>query len=388
MKQLLEKRWAANTLAVCVGVVLYLILTNIGKASTLVQLLSPVVTGAVLAYLFNPLMVFLETRLLSGIPKESLRHTLAAVITVVCIVLIVVLLAAALVPSLVESISGLIANRDLYIAAIEEWFNAFVESPMGKSMNLSSFSEMFNQLLSTALGSVAENMGTILNASASIGSSLFNGVIGFIICIYLLVGKKGIVDGVDQFRRNLFTPESYRKHTEFWSKCHKIFIQYIGCDVLDGLIIGGANAVFMLIMKMPYTALVSLVVGATNLLPTFGPIIGAVVGAFILVLNNPLNALWFLIFTVVLQFFDGYILKPRLFSNSFGIPAVWTLLSIVIGGKFWGVAGILLAIPVVAVLLMVYRDMLLPYLKERAKEGEKEQKNSQSKSVLAKDGKR
>ena len=158
--------------------------------------------------------------------------------------------------------------------------------------------------------------------------------------------------------------------------------------MLDGLIIGGANAVFMLIMKMPYTALVSLVVGATNLLPTFGPIIGAVVGAFILVLNNPLNALWFLIFTVVLQFFDGYILKPRLFSNSFGIPAVWTLVSIVIGGKFWGVAGILLAIPVVAVLLMVYRDMLLPYLKERAKEGEKEQKNSQSKSVLAKDGKR
>lgn len=151
-------------------------------------------------------------------------------------------------------------------------------------------------------------------------------------------------------------------------------IRYILCDLLDGMIIGVANAVFMLLVGYPYVPLISVVVGVTNLAPTFGPILGAVIGAGILLLVNPWYALVFLIFTIALQTVDGYIIKPKLFGNTLGVPSIGILVSIIVFGRMFGAIGVLLAIPFAAIIDYIYKDGILPKLESRRKlrrEGQK-----------------
>ena len=200
------------------------------------------------------------------------------------------------------------------------------------------------------------------------GSALFNIGIGFILAVYFMMGKSGILGAIDKLRRAAHTEEIYERNTVFLSRCHKILIRYIGCNILDAVIIGLINAVFMIVTGMPYVPLISLVVGVTNLLPTFGPIIGGAIGAFILVLIDPMHALIFIIFTMVLQTFDGYILKPKLFGESLGVSAVVILVTIILGGKIFGVIGILLAIPFAAIMTFLYDEAILPGLEKRKKQ--------------------
>ena len=155
------------------------------------------------------------------------------------------------------------------------------------------------------------------------------------------------------------------RHNDIWRRCSAVFSRYVRCTLLDALIIGVGVLIFLLIMKMPYAALIAVVCGLTNIIPTFGPMIGGALGMFFLVLDKPLNALWFFIFICVWQSIDGMIIKPRLFSGSLGIPGVWTLVLIILGGKVAGMLGILLAIPLAAILVIIYHESIAPRIDKR-----------------------
>ena len=160
----------------------------------------------------------------------------------------------------------------------------------------------------------------------------------------------------------------YVKFSAFLKRCDGIFIKYLICEVLDALIVGAANAVFMLIFRMEYVPLVSAVVGVTNLIPTFGPLIGAAAGVFILMMVNPMHAVLFLLFTGLLQGLDGYVIKPKLYGNSLGIPGIWVLIAVILGGRIFGMWGMLLAIPFAAILDIVIKEGLLPLIRKRKQE--------------------
>ncbi|MBR0375244.1 MAG: AI-2E family transporter, partial [Firmicutes bacterium] len=131
------------------------------------------------------------------------------------------------------------------------------------------------------------------------------------------------------------------------------------------LIVGIVTAVFMTVLGMPYAGLVSFVVAITNLIPTFGPIIGLVIGGFVLVLVKPWYALAFIVFSLVLQLLDSYLIKPKLFGDSLGVSGLWILIGIIVGGRMFGIVGILLAIPAVAILDFLYATYLLPWLEAK-----------------------
>ena len=177
--------------------------------------------------------------------------------------------------------------------------------------------------------------------------------------------KKNLQNGFKKFMQALLSRNSYRSGANLWSRCNRILVRFIACEFLDALIVGAANSVFMLIAGLPYNALISVVVGVTNLAPTFGPIVGGVIGAFILLMVNPWYALWFLIFTVILQTVDGYLLKPKLYGGQLGVSSVWILIAIVVGGRIFGVVGILLAIPAAAIIDILYKESFLPWLQRR-----------------------
>ena len=229
---------------------------------------------------------------------------------------LLVLFFLALIPSLAESISSLAANMGSYVGSSQELLAELDQLAAKFRIDITEITDSISDALNSVMGNVPALLNRILSASVNMGSALFNIGIGFILAVYFLRGKSGILRAIEKLRRAALTEETYERHSTFLARCHRILIRYIGCNIFDAMIIGTINAVFMLLTGMEYIALISLVVGVTNLLPTFGPIIGGAIGAFILVLIDPMHALIFIVFTLVLQTFDGYILKPKLFGES------------------------------------------------------------------------
>ena len=146
---------------------------------------------------------------------------------------------------------------------------------------------------------------------------------------------------------------------------NRVFGGFVNGKIIDSIVIGVMTGLFCGIVDMPYAMLVSVIVGVTNMIPTFGPIIGGAIGGFILLLDNPLKALWFIIFTIVLQAVDGYILKPKMYGDTLGVPSVLVLVFILVGGKMFGIIGILLAIPAAAIISYCYENLTIPWLEKR-----------------------
>ena len=370
LNNLLKAPWAANTFALGAAVMLYLVLSHVGVIlewlGSVWRFLLPVVIGLVLAYLMDPIARFFEHGIFRKMKNEATRRTLSVTLAIVAVLAVIVLFFVAVVPSVVSSISALIGNADTYYSSIMDFLQRTSEGPIGQHFDLSKLTESVQGYVGKLLNSVTSNMQSILAKAGSIGTSVFNWVVGLIIAIYFMLDKASLLPGFNDLRRAAMTQKRFEIHNGFWHRCDEIFIQYIGCNLLDALIVGTLTAIFMLILGMPYVSLISVVVGVTNLLPTFGPIVGGVICAFVLVLNKPVFALYFIIFAVVVQGLDAYVIKPKLFSNSLGIPAVWTLVAIILGGKLFGVVGMLLAIPVAAVLVFLYHEQFIPWLQRRS----------------------
>lgn len=365
-----KKKWVPYTIATCSAVVLYMILNNLGGIfqglSGAIAFIKPIIMGIIIAYVFNPLSNFFEVKPFSKIKNEKTRWTLSVIIAIVVIILCVTLLCVALIPQLAESISTLFSNMDGYLASLQELFKQ-IENGKATffSLDLTSLADLGDRIVGYISSYFTDNMGNVVKGTSNLGKGVVDLALALILAIYFLLDKHRIMSGCQKLLSLIVKESTYTKTTEYLQRCNDITIKYISVDLIDGIAVGVLNFIFMLIMKMPYAVLISVIVGVTNLAPTFGPLIGAVIGGFILVLVNPWMALWFLIFTIVLQTVDGYILKPKLFGDSLGVSSLMILISIILGGRLFGVIGILIAIPFAAILDFTWRDFVIKKLEER-----------------------
>ena len=371
VKQWFKRPWVGYAAAACIAVVLYEILEHFaqvkGAFNNALTFLSPVVTGLVVAYLFDPVARFFENKVLKKLKKENARHLWAVILTIICLVLVVVLLLVALIPSLAKSVSTLVSNWNNYTDKLSSLLEKAAEFARTHNINidLSSIQNFIENSMSKMLNVVKDNAKGILNTIGDIGSGISNFAIGLLFGFCFLAAKKTLLEGLAIVRGALFKKERIDRDNTIFASCHRVFIRYFGCTLLDALIVGVATLIFLFVAQMPYAPLIAVVVALTNIIPTFGPMIGAAIGIFFLVLESPFKALLFFIFICILQGLDGMVIKPRLFSGSLGIPAVWTMVLIILGGKIAGVLGILLAIPVGAILVIIYNETIEPRLKKR-----------------------
>ena len=189
-----------------------------------------------------------------------------------------------------------------------------------------------------------------------------------ILSIYVLMDKKKIMGNFWRLMRALIRRETNTEIMDFVLRCDTILRSYLGQSLLDCTIIGTINALLMLLFRMEYIGLISVVMAITNLVPSFGPVIGMAIGGFILLLIDPFKALLFVLFSILLQLFDAYILKPKLFSNSLGVSGLLILFSTIVFGSMFGVWGMLLAIPAAAILSFLYHDYFLPRREKQMQE--------------------
>ncbi len=384
-KEWFKSKLGPYTIAACTAVLFYVILNHLGDIfgtiGSFFKLLSPVLMGIVIAYVIDPLARLFQQTIFSKIKKETPKRTLSVLISIILVIAGIVLLLVALVPQLVSSIVTIANNFNVYVNSLERMIASLAGRFSSDKVDLSSITDATNQLLDRISEVLPQLLNRLINTSFSIGTRFFNFLVAFILAIYFLLDKTRLMDGCSWLLSFIIKESRYEGVSRFLSRCNKILIEYVIYDLIDGLIVGVANFIFMKSMNMPYAILVSVIVGITNLAPTFGPIAGGVIGGFILILVSPWQTLWFVIFTVILQTIDGYILKPKLFGGTFGVSSLWILICIIIGGRLMGVAGILVAIPFAAIFDFIIRDYFSPWLQRRDEKKDKEAEVKEVKAV-------
>ena len=368
-KNLLKEKWFSYTVALCSAVILYLVLTHISSLKhflgDLWRVGAPVFMAFVIAYVLAPLVDVFSKYVLHKVTPARFRHSLSVLLSILSVILFFVILMVALVPQVIDSIVMFVGNLNGYVLSFQQLMRRLSSFAAAHDIDLTQFITSSDELLQSITRILPENVNKIVNLSYGFGAKLFDWIISFILAVYLMLDSQNLRDGFKRLLHALLPPNVYGNTASFLHRCNTILIRYIAFDVLDGMIIGLLNWFFMVLMQMPYVAIISAVVGITNLAPTFGPMAGAVIGAFILVLVKPWYALVFLLFTLVLQTIDGYVIKPRLFGEQLGVSSVWILISLIIGGRLLGVAGILLAIPFAAIGDFVYHDYLIKRLEKQ-----------------------
>ncbi len=361
MKKFQSKSWYPYAVALCIGVVLYVILIQLPSITDnldfLAKYFNTVVIGCIIAYLLNPLAKLYENKLFKNLKKG--RWGASIFLALFTFIAIVVALVFVLIPQLISNITSFLNRLPEY----QKYIHALFEK-MGITRLIyipESADEIMNKLV-IALNGYGNDIIAFWTGAVKI---LVNVVIGMVLAIYLLGSKERLKADARELLAALVADDKLDGTLSYIRKCDYILNRYLVFTILDSTIVGLLNAAIMMVLRMPYVGLISIIVGITNLIPTFGPIIGAVVGGLILLVENPMLAVIFVIANQILQACDGYVIKPKLFGDSLGVSGLLILLAIVTFGNMFGVGGLLLAIPFAAVCDFSYREVTLPYLKKR-----------------------
>lgn len=368
LDKLRRKPWYPYAMAGCITVAVYVALTHLGDITAAVRtflgFFGSVTMGAVVAYLLNPLAKLYQKWVFRKVKRDSLRWALSVGLALVTAVFLLVYFMGTLIPQLIDSITMLVNNLDGYMASLRvqtaNW-------ELGEKLGLPAFLGSYEKYVDKAIAYLKDNLSSVLSVSMEAGKYVVNWVIAFILSVYLLTAKLKLKTGTKRLLRTLMPQNRFDMLRSFLRRCNDITSRYVTFSLVDAAIVGVVNAVFMQLLGMQYVGLVSIVVAVTNLVPTFGPVVGAVIGGFILLLVKPIHALIFIGFTLILQTIDGYVIKPRLFGKSLGVSGLLILISILVGGKMYGVLGILVAVPVSAILDFSYNNLLMPALEKRRK---------------------
>ena len=339
-----DRPWYPYAVALCIAVALYVVLVHVGGIwkgfTSFLGFFSTVFLGCVFAYLINPLSRFFRNRVFKGLKKDKTRNLWSNTLAFVTVIVVLGFLLVMVIPQIVESVIMFANNLDGYVdsAMVVLAQYGITELPPA----IQAFLDSSENMLSALAGLITSNISSIITTAGTVGKGAMNWVIALLLSMYLLAEKDRLKGGALRLMREFLPGRKYDNTLSFLRRCDGILSQYIIYNLIDALIVGVVNAILMAIFGMPYIGLVSVVVALCNLVPTFGPIVGAVIGAFILLLVKPWYALIFIIFTLVLQTVDGYLLKPRLFGGSLGVSGLWILVGIIVGGKMFGMIGILL----------------------------------------------
>lgn len=344
------------------------------------NIVSPLIYGAIIAFTLNTAVRFFENNVVFKIMKWrniSITDKKRKATRIICILSTVVLfllgiyaLMAMLLPELFDSIMNLVNDFPKYVSTVEEWFNNFIKNNDDlKVLSADFFTTIEQRMQSWMNTELVPGLNSLLKnfSTGMYGFLVFlkDFLIGIVISIYLLYGKENFVARGKQFMYSRIKIETANNAIRDLQFVNKIFGNYIVGAVIDSTIIGALCYIGMAIIGLPYAILISVIVGVTNVIPFFGPYLGAVPSAFLILIINPWQCLYFLIFILVLQQFDGNVLKPKILGDTTGLSSFLVVASIIIGGGLLGIFGMFVAVPVCAVICTVMRNRMLNRLQKK-----------------------
>ncbi len=337
------------------------------------SLLMPFIIGYVIAYFCNPPVKWIETRLLKNIKKDAKyskrRRGLSILLVYVIFLGVLSLILTQVVPTIIKSSVELVSGIPDYLLEMQNFMDDLTSKY--DFTYAQEFFEYFDTQAEAFLKqfdfqNVERFLGSVMKGVFNITTVILDFFLGLIIGFYFLMEKEVFIASIKRFLRVMFKDETAKGLIEFGMEVDYIFSKFIIGKSIDSLIIGILCFIGLTIMNIKYAAIISLIIGITNMIPYFGPFIGGVPAVIITLFNAPIKALWVAIFVFILQQFDGMVLGPKILGESTGLNPVWIIFAILVGGGFFGIVGMFLGVPVVAVL----RLLLVRFMDKKMKEKE------------------
>ena len=336
--------------------------------SKILDILKPVLYGCLIAYFLNPIVRKVDQYLVPALEKnmknkekaKNLSRSIGVAAAVVIMIAVVTALINMMIPELINSIRNLIFTLPSQINQLVKQVNniklddSTMTSMLKNAMNEASTS-LQNWIRTDLLNKVNELMTHLTVGLYTLVMEMFHAVVGVIVSVYILFGKEKFISQSKKAAYAIFPAERANLFIHIAVKTNEIFGGFIIGKIIDSIIIGILCFVGTAILNMPYAMLVSVIVGVTNVIPFFGPYIGAIPSAILIALTNPMKGIYFLIFILLLQQFDGNILGPKILGNSTGLSAFWVIVSILLGGGLFGIVGMLFGVPTFAVIYYVIK---------------------------------
>ena len=411
--ELNKKTLKSIFLGVAGCIVLYFVLHEtdriIGLLKTGIKILMPFLAGAVVAFILNVPMRAIE-KWFKGVKKDGLRRALAIVLTLLFVILVLFGVFYLLIPQIISTVESLVATLPDFINRVYNQTMAFLndnpevmewlsENTDFENLDLAGLIQKLVSFISNSLTSIADKMFHLV---IGLSTGIFNSVLSFVFALYCLARKEILAR---QGRRLLYAivPEKIADEVvRILRMSNSTFSNFISGQCLEAVILGLMFTVCMTIFGMPYMPLVSVTIAVTALVPIVGAFVGCIVGAFFILIDSPILAFWFVIMFLILQQIEGNLIYPRVVGTSIGLPGMWVLVAVAVGGDLMGVAGMLLMIPLASVLYALAREFTdkrlaakgieqeklqaqLPILKSEFKEKRKKTKEKREKKKRIKE---
>lgn len=328
----------------------------------LYALISPFVIGLCIAYVVNVIMRPIERmwmKLLSrfkGKWVEKLKRPICLLLSILLIIGIILAVVFLIIPELSESISSLVSMIPSYVTEVESWWEALSERLVKYGVDLPQFNFNPDKLIDFLKDGGTAVLNTTLSATTSIVTAVINFVLALAFSIYVLAQKETLKHQSKKVMSRLMKPGKMQKLLDMLDLINRTFTNFITGQLTEAVIIGVLCFIGMSIFRMPYAPAISVLVGFTALIPVFGAFIGTAIGAFLILLVKPIQAVWFVVFIIVLQQFEGNLIYPKVVGKSVGLPGIWVLVAVTIGGNAMGVVGMLISVPLCSVLYVVARN--------------------------------
>ena len=359
------RTWS-NLFVVCVGITFYLFLSNFDEVrlrlNSLGKVIQPFVAGFALAYLLNIPASYLEKNFFT---RFKFRRMLSILTSYLLAVLLLAVLLSSVVPQVVQSVVDLVNNSEGYINNLNATALWLSDRFGLDQQELEPLLISYQDLLRQAASLITAALPQLLDFGMAVGNGLVTALTAVISSVYMLTSKHALIGQMRRVTYALLSRDKADRVLRISRQANEVFSGFIAGKIIDSAIIGVLCFAGMTIFRMQYALLISVVVGVTNVIPFFGPFIGAIPSIMILLIVDPWDALYFGIFVLALQQFDGNILGPKILGDSTGLSPIWVLVAIIVGGGLFGFAGMLLGVPTFAVLYALTREWVTDRLRAR-----------------------
>ena len=346
----------------------------LGVLKTIWDIIFPFVLGGAIAFLTNVPMSFLEKKIFENVKKKNkivrkLKRPISLILTIVLVVGVIALVMFGVIPQLTRTMGTLVTSINDFIPQMQSWIGEFFHNNQ-EIMNLVDQIEFDpDQAIKWGISLLGNGAGNMMDTTMSAVGSIVSGVATFFIAFsfacYILFQKEKLHI---QIRKVFFAFLPRQKADTFLKVCsltYRTFANFLAGQCLEAVILGSMFVVTLSILRMPYALLIGILIAFTALIPIFGAFIGCAVGSFLIFMVNPQQAILFVIVFLVLQQIEGNLIYPHVVGESVGLPSIWVLAAVTIGGNLMGIVGMLVFIPLLSVLYTIFREFVYLRLKKQ-----------------------
>lgn len=352
---------------------------SLSHISTIVNLIgdtlsiaTPFILGLCFSFIMNVLLRPIEKiwdRYLGNKSSSKFKRPICLLLTISIIIGSIFILLFIVVPEVQESASMIVDMFPQYMIQIEQWWldvSAFLNESGVILPQLEFDMNEFGKIFETYLKDGGYNfIGKAFDFTTSIFTVIFNVVLGLVFSFYILGQKEKLGGQVKKVLFAYFSHEKANKTLHFFSLTDRVFTNFTAGQLTESIIIGVLCFIGMIVFRIPYAPAISVLVGFTALIPVFGAFFGTAIGAFLILMVSPIKAFWFVVYIIVLQQMEGDIIYPKVVGKSVGLPSIWVLVAVTLGGSAYGILGMLLSVPIVSILYYIIKQKTDQRLKEK-----------------------